>query len=390
LAQLPVLDKAKMMANFDALNTRGVSREAAMSVALRAEQARDFAPLLGDLTVGLSSGTSGHRGLFLVSPAERARWAGIMLAKALPESLLREMFFGKLSVLRIAFFLRANSNLYTTLKRRRMDFAFYDLWEDFVALVARLDAQLPHLLVAPAYVLRLLAEAQRNGKLAIRPRKIFSVAEVLEPADEQFISATFNQPVAQIYQCTEGFLGITCARGTLHLNEEFVHIEPQWLDVERTRFVPLVTDFSRTTQLIVRYRLDDVLHVAPPVCACGNPALALAAIEGRADDVLSFRARSSDELKPIFPDFMRRAFLFASEAIREYQVTQRGERLEVAWQLNEGANEAALQERLRVELAALCAQTETMLPELAFVAFQPQPLHAKRRRVKAERGASAT
>src|SRR5262245_52007899 len=66
-ACLPPIGKAEMMAHFDTFNTCGIRREAAMEVALRAEASRDFRPMLNGLTVGLSSGTSGHRGLFLVS-----------------------------------------------------------------------------------------------------------------------------------------------------------------------------------------------------------------------------------------------------------------------------------------------------------------------------------
>src|SRR4051794_34765146 len=51
---LPTVDKQLMMAHFDEFNTRGISREAAMAVALRAERERDFQPTLGRLTIGLS------------------------------------------------------------------------------------------------------------------------------------------------------------------------------------------------------------------------------------------------------------------------------------------------------------------------------------------------
>lgn len=36
-------------------------------------------------------------------------------------------------------------------------------------------------------------------------------------------------------------------------------IEKEWLD--ETRFVPIITDLMRTSQPIVRYRLDDVLVI---------------------------------------------------------------------------------------------------------------------------------
>ncbi|MBV9709320.1 MAG: hypothetical protein JO011_00220, partial [Ktedonobacteraceae bacterium] len=64
---LPTINKQLMMEHFDTFTTCGIQRNEAMEVALKAEQNRDFSPRLKGLTVGLSSGTSGHRGLFLVS-----------------------------------------------------------------------------------------------------------------------------------------------------------------------------------------------------------------------------------------------------------------------------------------------------------------------------------
>jgi phenylacetate-coenzyme A ligase PaaK-like adenylate-forming protein len=66
--------------------------------------------------------------------------------------------------------------------------------------------------------------------LRIAPSHVISVAEVLEDSDREAVRAAFGVPTHQLYQATEGFLGYTCEHGTLHLNESFVHIEPDWLD----------------------------------------------------------------------------------------------------------------------------------------------------------------
>ena len=215
--QLPTINKAVMMANFDQLNTVGISQSAAMTIARQAETSRDFSPTLQGYTVGLSSGTSGNRGLFLISQAEQQAWAGTILAKALPQSILTPQ--------RIAFFLRANSNLYETVQRSRIQFEYFDLFQPLESHITRLNQYQPTILVAPASMLRLLANnLLANNLLAhsldIAPIKIISVAEVLDPLDEQIIQAAFNQPVHQLYQCTEGFLAATCEQGTLHLNED--------------------------------------------------------------------------------------------------------------------------------------------------------------------------
>ena len=203
----------------------GVTLAQAMEAAMAAEHSRDFTPAVGDITVGLSSGTSSRRAVFTVSPREKAQWAGVMLAKALPDGL----FSGE----RVALFLRANSNLYTAVRSPWLTFAFYDLFEPFDCLCAQLAQYRPSVIVAPAQVLRQLALRVIDGSLALAPKKVISVAEVLEAQDRALIVQAFGA-VHEIYQATEGFLASSCEHGVLHLNEEYVHIEPQWLDAGAT------------------------------------------------------------------------------------------------------------------------------------------------------------
>lgn len=390
LADLPIMDKAVLMADFMAFNTRGIALETALPLALQAEQSRDFSPMLGDLTVGLSSGTSGNRGVFLVSRAERLRWAGILLARMLSPAGLRRILSPWQPPLRIAFFLRANSNLYTTLQRRRIDFAFHDLLDGAAAALPRLRAQAPDILVGPPSLLRQLAAAVQAGEWSLQhqPMQVISVAEVLEADDQAVIQAAFAVAPRQLYQATEGFLAYTCEQGGLHLNETFVHIEPEWLDsplssVAPARFQPLITDFSRSTQLIVRYRLNDVLRLAPP-CPCGRAERTLAAIEGRADDIFWLPAQSGQgkDLIAIYPDFVRRAMLLAGQEIEEFTVIQDGMCLHIALQLAAGTDAASVQARLHHELAALWQRLQAVAPALSFGDWCAPLPGQKRRRVR--------
>lgn len=278
--------------------------------------------------MGLSSGTSGNRGVFLVSKAERLRWAGILLARTLPPHLLRHLLSPWHAPLRIAFFLRANSNLYTTLNSRRIQFTFHDLLRGVEAAVPQLNANPPDVLVAPPPVLRALAAEAFAGRLRIQPSHIIAVAEVLESRDADSVHSAFGQIPHQIYQATEGFLAYTCEYGSLHLNESFVQVEREWLDAEHTRFQPVITDFTRDTQLIVRYRLNDVLRVRAEHCSCGRAEHSIAAIEGRADEVLWLPAHNG-KVVAVFPDFIRRAMLLVGEQIREFAVQQHGMTLHI-------------------------------------------------------------
>lgn len=380
LADLPLMDKAILMADFASFNTLGLSLDEILPLARQAEDSRDFSATLGGVTVGLSSGTSGHQGVFLVSAAERQRWAGILLGRTLPAHLLGRLLCPWKAPLRIAFFLRANSRLYQTLSSRRIDFAYHDLTLGLEASLQHLQTQNPDVLVAPATVLRGLAEAACAGHLVIAPSHILSVAEVLEPDDEQKIQQAFGVRPRQIYQASEGFLGFTCEQGTLHLNEAYLHIEPHWLDPEQTRFMPIITDFSRHTQLIVRYRLNDVLRVADAPCPCGRAERAIAAVEGRMDDVLWLPEQNGGRLRPLYPDILRRTLLLHGGAFEEYSIEQRGLRWDCA--IRSSADLPALHRQLTDAIHQLCKQQGLCPPELTFGPWQmPSPL-AKRRRLK--------
>ena len=332
LAALPVVDKPFTLQRFAAFNTYGVALETALAAARASEESGTLPSHFDrNLTAGLSSGTSGRPGVFLASAAECAKWAGIMLARTLDRDLLT-LLATRAKPLRVAFFLRANSSLYTTLHGRRIDFRFFDLQAGAHSHIDALAAFTPEVLVAPASILGWLADQARSGRLRLSPRKVISVAEVLEPDDETLIREAWHTPVHQLYQCTEGFLGYTCSHGTLHLNEEFVHVEPEWLDAARTRFVPVITDFTRQTQLIVRYRLDDILRVRATPCPCGRVTMALDAIDGRLDDVLWLPSRQMGSLLPLFPDAVRRAVARCGASVEDYSLIQHGAALSLAVQ----------------------------------------------------------
>lgn len=311
----PVIDKAFMMEHFDVLNTVGIRREEAEAFALRAERERDFAPKLKGGTVGLSSGTSGRRGIFLVSDGEKNRWAGYILARFLPGSILDS--------LDIAFFMRADSNLYQAVSSRNIRFHFFDIYRDMEEHKERLERTKPAILAGQPSVLLMLAREMERGALHISPRTVISIAEVLEREDEAYLKKAFHlEVIHQVYQCTEGCLASTCAHGTLHLNEDIVRIEREYLD--GNRFVPIVTDFERKAQPIIRYRLNDILVEKKSPCGCGSPFLALEKIEGREDDVFVFLDEKGQK-KMVFPDFIRRCVLFAEENRGEDSARNRDE-----------------------------------------------------------------
>lgn len=308
--ELPVTDKRRMMERFSDFNTVGVRREDAMAVALRAEEDRNFRPTLRGFTVGLSSGTSGHRGLFLVDDRERAAWAGVVLARLLPS--LRPQGF------RVAFFLRSNSNLYTTLRSRWLDFRYFDLMLPPSQAAAELNRLQPDILAGPPALLDFLAASARQGELRIRPLKVVSFAEVLEPQVRERVREAFGAPVHEVYQCTEGLLAMSCPAGSLHVQEDLVALQAEPLG--EGRFTPVITDLWRRVQPIIRYRMNDIVTFSGEACACGSAFRVLAGIEGRCDDVCYF-AGAEGNWRPVFPDTVRRMVLL-TPGVDDYEAVQ--------------------------------------------------------------------
>lgn len=353
LSSFPVIDKAVMMENFDAINTVGIKKDEALEFAVNAERTREFNPKLKNITVGLSSGTSHSRGAFLVEKNETEKWAGFVLAKFLPHGILAKY--------RVAFFMRANSNLYESVGSGNIRFEFYDIYADMRDNIKKLGSLGADIIVAQPSALLMIAQAVKNGEIDIHPETVISIAEVLEKADEERIKTAFGVKVIhQVYQCTEGCLATTCRYGTLHLNEDIVHIEKEYLD-ER-RFVPIITDFERTSQPIIRYRLNDVLVERKEKCPCGCVYTALDKIEGREDDVFEFNG--DGRRVKIFPDFIRRCILFAGN-ITDYRIVQQKDgSITVYSDINDD-----MKEKVRQEFENLAKDNGFILPGLSFEAY---------------------
>ncbi|MCM3439715.1 F390 synthetase-related protein [Metabacillus halosaccharovorans] len=370
---LPVISKREMMDHFDELNTAGITKKEAFQLAAKAEKTRDFSPNIDNVSIGLSSGTSGNRGLFLVSEKESAMWAGEVLAKLLPGSLMDEH--------KIAFFLRANNNLYESTKSSKISFHFFDLVEDLKTHQNRLHELKPTIIIAPPSMLRMIAEWKGNNLIDITPGKIISVAEVLEDVDKTFIEEIFQQTLHQVYQATEGFLATTCSHGVLHMNEDIIAIQKEYLDKEKGIFVPIITDFTRRTQPLIRYRLNDVLIERKTPCPCGSHFLALERIDGRCDDIFHGVHEQTGKKHMLFPDFIRRAIMLSSDDILEYKVTQK-ELFLIDIKLKVKNEKSVAEAMVIQELEKLWKENMLVLPKFTFTVYDLLASDRKRKRIE--------
>ncbi len=302
LSEMPIVDKAIHRARFADFNRPGVTiDEIASALASGKDQVRGH-------FVGQSTGTSGNRGYYVIIEAERFAWLGTILAKALPDALLKRH--------RLALALPGLSALYRAAPQAsRIAIAFFDLGLGVDAWLDAFKRFAPDTVVAPPKALRRLGEAG-----VLRDVECFSAAEVLDLLDRRAIERTSGRKLREIYMATEGLFGVSCPHGTLHLAEDVVHFE--WQPIEGSRLVaPLVTDLVRRVQPMVRYRMNDLLELDPEPCACGSPLQAVRCIEGRLDDAFEFPG-SDGRSRLVTPDVLRNAVVDADRRIDDFRVVQ--------------------------------------------------------------------
>lgn len=307
---VPQITKTEFMDSFDEINTKNIKLEEAMQVALQAELTRNFKSEINGLTVGLSTGTNGKRGLFLVSENERAHWVALVMTRVIKPKLFKKQ--------KVAFFLRSNSNLYSSVASSFFEFKFFDTFKPLSELLMELNSYQPNILASQPSILMDIALAQANKDIGICPTQIVSFAEVLHENDKKTFSTVFKVNITEVYQCTEGFLGSSCKYGTMHLNEDFIYFEKEWID--KNKFHPIITDFSRHCQPVIKYKLDDILQIKKTDCACGSKRLAIEKIIGRDNDVLIL-----DNIK-VYPDLLARKIALFTDSFQKYTITQFGKK----------------------------------------------------------------
>lgn len=303
LDDLPMIGKAELMADFSRYNVARISNDQGWHAFATDRR-------IGDYIVGASTGTSGNRGLFVISQRERFAWLGAILAKALPDFWRHHD--------RVAVLLPIDTPLYDSANRtRRLTLAFFDISDPLETLAPQLEAFAPSVLIAPPRILRRLVELG----LRLAPRRVFSAAEMLEPFDRARIEQGFGLRLDQIYMATEGLLGVSCAHGRLHLAEDCLHFafEPAGGGLVN----PIITDFSRTTQIMARYRMNDLLRLDDRPCPCGAPLRVVHEIVGRQDDVFRLPSVGGATVE-LTPDILRNTVIDTDRGIADFQLVQTG------------------------------------------------------------------
>ncbi|BEV11426.1 adenylate-forming protein [Asticcacaulis sp. DW145] len=304
-SSFPIIDKTILLENFSRLNRGGLSLESVREALSRGEER------LSGRIIGMSTGTSGNRGYYVITERERFTWLGTILAKALPDALWRSH--------RVALALPALSDLYRAASiGSRIQLRFFDLALGPESWMDELTAFAPDTLVAPPKVLRVLAEQGR-----LKAPRLFSSAEVLDDIDKRIIEEATGFRLRQIYMATEGLFAVSCPFGTLHLAEDVVHFEFEQSITDSALVSPVVTDFTRREQGMIRYRMNDLFELDHARCPCQSAFQAVARIDGRCDDAFLL-ADQSGARQLVSPDVLRNAIVRSDPTIDDFRLIQTG------------------------------------------------------------------
>lgn len=316
-SSLPVVNKKIMMDNLTGYNTVGLTKEQILDFCLEVEKSRDFSKRLKGFDIGMSSGTSGNKGVEIVSRREE---------RYMKAALFARFDFPKGEKFNLAFILRVSAPAFS-LNKFGHTLTYISQLGTVEEICRQLEKVNPNVISAPPSMLKILAREKEHGRLTVQPKRIISYAEILYPDVKSYLHRIFQCPVHEIYKCTEGPIAITCRHGSLHINEDLVLIET--LNEDGTETLPgnpcrklIITDLHKTSQPIIRYELNDIITISPGRCPCGSSFRVIEKIEGRSDDLFWARNAETQSWQFIFPDYISRAIISSSEKIDEYQAIQ--------------------------------------------------------------------
>jgi phenylacetate-coenzyme A ligase PaaK-like adenylate-forming protein len=171
----------------------------------------------------------------------------------------------------------------------------FSILDPLPRLVAALNEYRPVFLASYPTMLSLLAEEREAGRLRIEPVRLWSGGECLAPDACTAIERAFGCPLTNEYGASECLsIGFGCREGWLHVNADWVLLEPVDRDYRPTppgdaSHTVLLSNLGNRVQPVIRYDLGDSIIAKPEPCVCGNSLPAIR-VEGRRDDVLSMRA----------------------------------------------------------------------------------------------------
>ena len=309
LCELPPVSKPDLMARFDDWCTDPRIDRASIERFL-ADPARIGSAYLERYRVWKSSGTSGIPGIFVQDRLALAVYDALVAVQLDPATVGTDVAARLAAAQWKAALVAATGDHYASVASwERLRYAYpaaaartFSALQPLAALARELEAFQPAMLASYPSVLALLAAEKRAGRLHIAPAVVWSGGEQLRGAAARAIAEAFGCPVLNEYGASECLsIAYECREGWMHLNSEWVILEP--ID-RRGHPVPpgelshsvLVTNLANHVQPVIRYDLGDRVKLAGAPCACGNPLPAFRH-EGRCDATLELAVRGKPAVR---------------------------------------------------------------------------------------------
>jgi putative adenylate-forming enzyme len=368
LGELPIIDKATMMENFDRFVTDPRLRLKELQTHI-AQLTRDEY-YLGEYRVLTTSGSSGMKGVFVFN---RKEWSTI-LASTFRCGLIMggsPRLFKRWRASNIV----ADSPMHMTYRvvvssdNHLVKTQQLKVTSSIEYLVDALNTFEPEALYTYPSIASLLANAQLEGHLNIHPKLVSTGAEVRTNETELNIREAWGVAPFNVYGVTEaGNFGCDCPfhRG-IHLFEDLFIVE---VVDEKNQPVPdgspgykiLLTNLFNFTQPLIRYEVSDMLTMSTEPCPCGRPFRLIAKVEGRSDDIIYLQSPQGHGV-PVHSIHFDNAIGVLHE-IKEYCVVHDADGIHISVVLREGTSYEEVANRLRANLRESLESLGIKCPEI--------------------------
>ncbi|HEX8983418.1 MAG TPA: phenylacetate--CoA ligase family protein [Ktedonobacterales bacterium] len=366
LHALPVVTKPELMAHFDewVTDTRVTKAGAEAFVATPNMLGERY---LGRYVVWTTSGTTGKLGIFVHDPLAMSVYSALVALRAYrwmrPEQLCQGIVRWRLAVIAATGGQFAVADWFERLRRQlasmpaiKKRIRIYSVLMPLSELTRQLNDLQPDCLLGYPSAIGLLAGEQRAGRLHIAPTFVGFGGEGLAPGAHAQIIEAFNCMVRSQYGSSEFYsIAFECAHGWLHINSDWVILEPVDAAYQPTppgqpSHTVLLTNLVNRVQPLIRYDLGDSITLKPDACSCGSSLPAMR-VTGRQGDILRL-ADTFGLVVAILPLAIG-AVVEETQGVRRTQIIQTGRdalrvRLEVAD--NEASSDAVwerVEQRLR-------------------------------------------
>lgn len=368
LPSLPVMTKAELMADFDAVSCDPrLTREAAEQALAATES--EPRPLPGGYLCMATGGSSGQRGIFAYDEAGVAEFVSLIFRVRLAALGADPAHVPQITFAMVGAPSAVHGTMFvpSMLKGSPIRFSFVPVTWPLAGIVDSLNQLRPDGLFGYPSMLARLAVEQQAGRLAIAPRMVNSTAETLLPEFRAAIIEAFGAPITDTFATSEGLFGasapdnpvITMATDSCVV--ELVDDEYQPVPTGVASAKVLVTNLYNTLQPLIRYELGDSFTRQPASPDHGHLRVT---VVGRSDEILRYPGA---DVHPV----VLRSVLLTHPGVVNY----------VATQTPRGVDVLALTERdvdlprLRADLRAALARTGLADPEVHVDAVSSLPRH---------------